>query len=416
MTIALIDCNNFYVSCERVFDAKLWYKPVVVLSNNDGCVIARSNEAKALGIKMGAPAFQSRELFRKHNVFVYSSNYTLYADMSSRVMETLSKFSAEQEIYSIDECFLGFNNVPESPTAYAQKIREIVKQYTGIPVSLGVASTKTLSKIANGVAKKQQLGVLDISDEQIINELLPQVTVEDIWGIGRQRGALLHAHGIHTAQDLKNAGDRWIRKNLSVMGLRTAYELRGVPCIPLELVPPARKGISSSRSFGSPVTALSGLREAVSTFITTAARKLHRQNLVTPVVQVFIRTSHFRLTPQYSKSITVTLPAPTDHTSVLIKYALLGLERIYKDGYEYSKAGIMFLDLSSKFAVQQNLFCSYSESDHKITDLLQSVNHKYGKDTLKIASCGFNQKWKMRQDKKSPCYTTNINDILCIYI
>jgi DNA polymerase V len=283
---SLIDCNNFYVSCERVFNPKLEGKPVIVLSNNDGCVIARSNESKALGIGMGVPVFKCKDLIKKHKIQVYSSNYTLYADMSQRVMDTLAQFTSDVEVYSIDEAFLSLSEFMSlNLTEYARDIRSTVKRWTGIPVSIGIGSTKTLAKVANKLSKRnpQYGGVFDITSHTQMNELLEQIRVEDIWGIGRQYTKLLNQNGIYTALQLKNASDTWIRKHMSVSGLRTVWELRGISCIPLEEAPPSKKAIISSRSFGRPVESLEELKEAIASYISRASEKLRAQQSVTSV-------------------------------------------------------------------------------------------------------------------------------------
>ncbi|MDQ1266391.1 MAG: Y-family polymerase, partial [Bacteroidota bacterium] len=292
--IALVDCNNFYASCERVFNPKLYGKPIVVLSNNDGIIVARSDEAKALGIKMGEPLFKIQDLVRRHNIQVFSSNYTLYGDMSCRVMRVLEQYSQDVEIYSIDEAFLSLWGMERNDlTEYCRNIRNIVRQWTGITVSVGIAETKTLAKLANRIAKKNPKfgGVLNLIGDPNIEEYLKITLVEDIWGVGRQYTKFLNNHGIKTAYDFVNSNDKWIKKNMTVMGLRTCFELRGIPCIKLEYAVPAKKAIVCSRSFGKPVIEKQELHEAVSLFTTRAAEKMRRQNSAASLLTVFLRTN-----------------------------------------------------------------------------------------------------------------------------
>ena len=346
---ALVDCNNFYASCERVFRPDLRGKPIVVLSNNDGNIIARSKEAKALGIAMGEPYFKAKPLLKKYNVQVFSSNYTLYGDMSRRVMDVLQQVEPDLEIYSIDEAFISlpggkcFNRIRRG-----RYIRAVVQQYTGIPVSIGFASTKTLAKLANRIAKKESLhkGVFDLTDHDDIDKLLATIKVEDIWGIGRQHTKKLNTQKIVTARDLKYADDGWIRKHLTVTGLRTVWELRGIPCVSLDKAPAPKKGIITSKSFGRPVTSIKELSEAVTTYISRAAEKLRSQHSIASSVSVFIATNRFKPEkPQYSNSLMLSLPGPTSSTPILIRQALRCLRKIYKPGYEYKKAGVMLTEI-----------------------------------------------------------------------
>ena len=412
---ALVDCNNFYASCERLFRPELHDKPIVVLSNNDGCIVARSNEAKALGISMGAPYFKTRALINKHQVQVFSSNYSLYGDLSHRVMGVLQDNEPEVEIYSIDEAFISLpcdnrNNL----TSYAKSLKAKVEKNVGIPVSVGIAPTKTLAKIANRFAKKnlQSGGVFEITDQGNLDDLLSGVEVGDIWGIGRRSTKKLNRHGIYNALDLKNVDDRWIRQQLTVTGLRTAMELRGIPCIQMESSQPEKKSIVSSRSFGRPISGLNDLREAISTHVSIGAEKLRKQSSVANGIHVFIYTNRFKTeTPQYSGNTMVVLPQASSNTSTMIKYAMKGLERIYKPGYAYNKAGVMLTELVSQDYIQQNLFCGEKNEHPKLMATMDRINTRWGRSTLQYAAAGLNKAWGMKQAHKSPAYTTNWQDI-----
>lgn len=407
---ALVDCNNFYVSCERVFNPALNGRPVVVLSNNDGCVIARSNEAKALGISMGAPFFKSRDLFKKNGVRVFSSNYGLYGDMSGRVMTTLGQFTPDLEIYSIDEAFLdlgGFSDL----TPYARAIRATIRQHTGIPVSIGMGPTKTLAKVANKIAKKDASlqGVLDLATIQDRDSLLAGVPVEDIWGVGPRYAAMLASHGITTACELKNAGDSFIQKTMTIAGLRTVRELRGEACIELEQSPAPKKAICSSRSFGRPVEAIEELLESVSEYMSRAAEKLRRQHCAAASVQVSLTTNRFADGPQYANSISCTLEPPTAYTPELITCAQACLRAIYRKGYRYKKTAVLLSGLMPAKGLQLHLFAGRGPSQaHQkaLMDGMDMLNRRYGRTTVQFASSGINKRWKMLQSYKSPCFTT----------
>src|SRR5256712_3415793 len=333
---ALVDCNNFYVSCERVFDPTLDGKPVLVLSNNDGIVVARSNEAKALDIAMGVPAFQIRHLIRKHDVQVYSSNYALYGDMSRRVMDTLAQFNPDVEVYSIDEAFLSLSGfTSRNLTEYGRAIRATVKRWTGIPVSVGIAETKTLAKIAGEIAKRRRDagGVCDLTAWPDRGVLLADLPVADGWGVGPNWARLLTEHGVCTARDLREADEHWIRKRMGVTGARIVQELRGVSCLTVEDCPPPKQAVTVSRMFGKPVTTLAEMREAVAAYTARAGEKLRPERLAATVLTVFLTTNPFKTDePQYSNAVTIKLPAVTDATPDLLRYALRGIERIYRDG------------------------------------------------------------------------------------
>jgi len=410
----MVDCNNFYVSCERVFNPTLQHVPVVVLSNNDGCVIARSNEAKALGITMGEPAFLREQFFRKHGVRVFSSNYALYGDMSRRVMQTLAQFCPSMEVYSIDETFLAFENPrPGELTALARQMRATVRQWTGIPVSIGLAPTKTLAKIANRFAKKhpQCEGVLDLTamTPAEVEALLDRVEVADIWGVGRKHSRMLKSFGIHTARHLRDAPADWIRKRMTVTGLHTLLELRGRPCIELEDVAPDKKAICASRSFGKSVTTLPELREAVAAYVSRVAEKLRAQRSLAGRLQVYILTNPHKDVPQYSNAMQAALPRPTAHTPELIAAALGLLERLYRPGYVYKKAGVMATQLEPETPRQLSLLDPPEEVDARrkaLMTVLDRANAKWGRGTLSYAAAGLDRPWRMRQASKSPRYTT----------
>jgi len=418
--IGLIDCNNFYVSCERVFNPRLRGRPVVVLSNNDGCVVARSEEAKALSIPMGAPAFQHQALFNQHKVETLSSNYTLYSDMSQRVMSILSRFTPELELYSIDEAFLdlsGFTNF--NLTEYAKEIKATVYKWTGIPISIGIGPTKTLAKLANKLAKKNKMcgGVFDITDHPRIDDFLSSVKVEDVWGVGRQYTKLLNRNWISTALDLKNAPDIWIKKNMSIVGLRTVWELRGISCIELEDLSEPNKQSIRSRSFGKPVQTLQELKEAVTFHATRAAEKLREQKSVTFFISAFIETNRFRTEePQYSNSAGCYLPEPTAYTPLLIKNALACLERIYREGFKFIRAGVVLMDIVPEDQIQLNLFVPSRplEKDKSMMKAVDRINVKWGSNSIKYASSGLEQPWRMKRAKLSPRYTTHWDEMLVV--
>lgn len=406
----LVDCNNFYASCERLFRPDLAGRPVVVLSNNDGCIIARSNEAKTLGIGMGAPYFKNRPLIRQYNVAVFSSNYPLYGDISQRVMDILLQSEPEVEVYSIDEAFIELPSGRQADLEnYAASLRDRVRKHTGIPVSIGIGPTKTLAKVANRFAKKNRAGssIFVMPDRHRRETLLARVDVNDIWGIGRRHGARLTRQGIRTAMQLTQCDDSWIRKQLTVTGLRTVMELRGIPCLPLEKVSPARKSIVTSRSFGQPVQALSDLQEAVAAYTTQAAFKLRRSGLRATTVDVFVRTNSFKKDePQYCNRKTLRLPAPSSHTATLIKAALTCLTGIYRTGYRYQKAGVLLNDLVSENHEQLHIFNRPIPDNTSLMKAVDQINRRWGRDTIRSGGTGFAREWHYRQMKKSPAYTT----------
>jgi DNA polymerase V len=416
---ALVDCNNFYVSCERVFNPKLNGRPVIVLSNNDGCAIARSEEAKAVGIEMGAPAHQIQDVIKKHNVAVYSSNYTLYGDMSERVHETLRTFAPRLESYSIDEAFLDLHGMKyHDLSALAAEIRATVKQNTGIPVSVGIAPTKTLAKMANRFAKKRKrdTGVHAAVSEAEIEDVLKFTGIGDVWGIGRQHETRLLQQGIRTAHDLLAMNDDWMRKNMTVVGQRLLNELRGMSCIPLEEKPPARKNICTARSFGRMVTDLEEIQEAVANYAANCGAKLRSQKSCARKVHVFLQTNPFRnQDPQYYQSITVPLPVATAATQELILYALQGINLIYRPGYNFMKAGVMVLDIIPDDQVQHGMFDQRDrDKDKRLSRAVDSVNMWLGRDFVRYAIQGKERTWKMRQANLSKCYTTRVNHVLTV--
>lgn len=421
-SIALIDVNNFYVSCERVFNPKLAGKPVVVLSNNDGCVISRSNEAKA-DIPMGASWFKCQELARQKGITALSSNYALYADMSNRVMRILNQFSPEQEIYSIDECFLDLSRFTQWDLLhYGQQIREQIRKSTGLPVSVGMGASKTLAKLANHCAKKRAEfdGVCNFNSLTVpqLNHLLAQLDVGEIWGIGRRLAAKLKAdRQIQTALDLKQANPDTLRRIYSVVMEKTIRELNGVACIELEASGIPKKQIISSRSFGIPVTDSHSLREAVSFYISRAAVKLRQQHSLAGMVQVYIHTSKYRTGEAfYSNSQIIALPNPSDDTRVLAKHALTALKQIYRPGFRYAKAGVMLTAIQPKNGYQPDMFGMEEQGgkSDQLMSVIDVINASMGKETLRLANQGFARPWKMKQEHKSPSYTTRWQDVLSV--
>lgn len=418
--IALIDVNNFYVSCERVFNPKLVGRPVVVLSNNDGCAVARSNEVKALGVPMGAPWFKMKDLARQHGIIALSSNYALYADMSNRVMSILRQFSPDQEVYSIDESFLDLSGFAKRDLVkYAQQMRHQILQWTGLPVCVGIGATKTLAKLANHCAKKQPVfnGVCNFNAmvSKELDGLLSEIEVGEIWGVGRRLAPRLQALGYHSVLDLKRANPEALRQQFSVVMEKTIRELNGTVCIELEELMPAKKQILSSRSFGQPVRDYNSLAESITLYMSRAAEKLRRQHSFAGSVHVYIRTSPFKPDdPFYSNGMTIPLPTPTDDTRQLVNIALWVLKQIYKPNYNYAKAGVMLTELVPAQGLQSDLF-SQIQVNPKSTQLMHtidSINRRLGKESIKLASEGFRRPWKMRQENKSPAYTTQWNDLL----
>lgn len=416
--IALVDCNNFYCSCERVFNPKLENRPVVVLSNNDGCVVARSNEAKALGIKMGEPAFKLREFREKHNLAILSSNYSLYGDMSQRVMQCLAEYTPSLEIYSIDEAFLDFSGFTHKDlTAYSCEIKRKVQQYTGIPISIGIATTKTLAKVANRIAKKSNKakGVLDLVDSPYLDLALQRTEVGDVWGVGSSFTKLLEKQNIHNAFQLKNADQKWIRKQRGIVGLRTVLELNGTSCIPLEEMPNSKKSTAVTRSFGSSVETLEELQEALSAYAYRAGEKLRQSKLEAASMTVFFRTGSYDKTQPYrSWGTTVNFFSSTNDSRELVNNARKVAENLFEPGFKLKKAGVILLGLTSEAQKQLSLF-EKSEADKKrsqgLMQIMDSINCRYGRETIQLASSGIRKKWQMKADYKSPKYTTSWDEL-----
>lgn len=409
--IALVDCNNFYVSCERVFRPDLKNKPVIVLSNNDGNIVARSKEVKQLGIKFGAPFCECRDIIAQHNIHVFSSNYALYGDFSHRVMQTLSLFSPHVEIYSIDEAFLDLSFVPAfERLTYAHNIRNTVEQWTGIPVSIGIGPNKTLAKLANHWAKQndETCGVFDFTTCNNGEEILAHTPVEEIWGIGPRYAAFLKAHGVHTAQQFRNLPDFWIRTHLTVTGLRTAWELRGIPCLSLEEIPAPRKSIVSSRSFGAPVESFESLREAIISYTARAATKLRSQRTVASFLGVFLSTNPFAQEPQYSNFISYKLPFPTSSTFMLIQCAVQCLQQIYREGFRYKKAGVLLSEITDENTKTPQLFQTNTKlhQHQRLFVAIDAINARFGRHTIFYAAEGIEQPWQMQRKFLSPRYTT----------
>lgn len=413
-TFALVDCNNFYASCERVFAPALNGKAVIVLSNNDGCAIARSNEAKALGIKMGAPWHQIKALCDHHQVAVFSSNYALYGDMSQRVMRCLEEFTPDLEMYSIDEAFLkldGFEHVDLED--YASKIRQTIDQWTGLPVCVGLGPTKTLAKIANYIAKKRtKKGTYDLSDRIRQTAVLPTIDVSDIWGIGHRWAARLKSMGITNALELRDAEPKIIRQQFSVVAERIVYELRGIACLDLEQ-PQPKQTIACSRSFGQPVYTNADLKEAVSFHAVTAARKLRAQRSKAAAISTFIATNRFQeKQPQYSASTVHYFEIPTSDDRQLISVARRSIDALYREGFQYKKAGILFLELIPAELEQGHLFApSIADKSDELMEVVDRLNERWGKSSLFFASQGIRQSWKTQAKWRSPRYTTAWNEL-----
>jgi DNA polymerase V len=419
-SIALIDVNNFYASCEAVFNPKLEGKAVVVLSNNDGCVIARNAVTKALGVSMGAPWFKLKDLARQHKIIALSSNYALYADMSNRVMSILSQYSPNQEVYSIDESFLDLTGINKSLIDYAQDMRGKIKLWTGLPVCVGVGSSKTLAKLANHIAKKrpEYNGVCNLNqfEPHQLDKILSEIPIGDVWGIGRKLVPRLNAYGVQTVFDLKHSDTEYMRQQFSVVMEKTIRELNGNACIELEEVSPAKQQIISSRSFGKPVRDIESLSESVSLYVSRACEKLRKQKSYAGAISVYIRTSPFTDEPKYSNTRTVSLPSPTDDTRQLVSVALWILKGIYKSGYKYQKAGIMLANLVPAEGQQTDLFGfkpSLSKSD-KLMVVMDEINRKMGKGFLRVSSQGYKQPWAMKQERKSKSFTTKWDELVIV--
>ena len=408
--VALIDCNSFYVSCERLFNPKIQNVPVVVLSNNDGCVISRSTEAKKLGIRMGEPYFKVKDLVKKNNVQIFSSNYALYGDLSRRVMKVLKGFTDKIEIYSIDEAFLDLSHIKdEQVEEYGKQIRERVLKWTGIPTSVGISNTKTLSKVANHIAKKNKAGVIFLKEN--IDNILKDFDIADVWGVGRQLSKLYIKNGIDNAYKLKNISNTWVKKSTNVLGAKTVMELRGISCIDLETEETRRKSCCVSRSFGKKVESLDKLKESITTHCLNAAEKIRTDKQTTRAVTIFIRTSPFdKNRKYYSNSITIELPVATNNSIELVKTAISGLRKIYKYGYFYQKAGVILSKLRDASEKELNLLAPILEN--KSQPLMRAIdftNAKYGRNAISIAQAGISNDWKMRREHSSRIDTASFD-------
>ena len=403
--IALVDCNSFYVSCERLFNPSLIKKPIVVLSSNDGCIISRSTEAKALGIKMGEPYFKVERIVKKNNVKTFSSNYSLYGDISRRVMKTLKQFSPQIEIYSIDEAFLNLSSIKdENLLEYGNKIRSTILKWTGIPTSIGIATTKTLSKVANHLAKKEQSGVINLINSKQTDKLLTEIKINDVWGVGRQLTKFYIKNGINTAYQLKNISNSWVKKNTNVFGSRTVMELKGVPCISLESYQEKRKNCCVSRSFGKKVTKLEELKASITMHCLNAAEKIRIDNQTAKKITTFIRTSPFQKDKNYyANTKNIDLPIRTNDSIELVKQALIALKCIYKKGYRYQKAGIILSGLKDVNIYKKNLFSTISDEEKRkrLMKAMDHTNTKYGRNALSIAQAGLKKRWNIKKQYSS---------------
>lgn len=421
--IALVDCNNFYVSCERLFQPKLEGKPVVVLSNNDGCVVSRSKEVKDLGITMALPWFKMKDIAKQHGIIAFSSNYTLYADISNRVMSLLSQFSPDQEVYSIDECFLELTGIAslESLTDYAQRIRQTIKQCVGIPVCVGIAQSKTLAKLANHVAKKQSVfnSVCDFNaiPERDLDALLATIPVNEVWGVGRRSTIRLLEMGVNTVLDLKRTLPKRIRDEFSVVLERTVEELNGVACLELDDVVPDKQQIICSRSFGSLVSNLPDLEQSAIAYTTRAAEKLRQQHSIAGGVHIYIRTNpHKGKDPQYQQGMTVPLYEPTGDTRVLCRAALMGLKQIYRRGFAYQKVGVMLTEIIPAASRPRTLFDDVigQQKSDALMRTLDRINRSMGSGTIQLLGEGIRKNWSMRRENMSQRYTTEWNELAVI--
>ena len=413
---ALIDCNAFYVSCERVFNPKLNNKPVVALSNNDGCIIARSKEAKALGIKMGVPLFKVKDIVERENVIVFSSNYTLYADMSRRVMNIISEFAPSIEVYSIDEAFIELTDMNVDYESYVREMRKVILQYTGIPVSIGVASTKTLTKVANHIAKDDESleGVCSLVKHENLDQVLEDTNVADVWGVGRQLSKKLIANGIFNAKLLKNCEDAWVRKMMSVNGLKTVSELREISCLDLEETSATRKSCCTTRSFGKPLVNLDDIEQAVTTFARRATERIRGEDLTASTVSVFLRTNPFDRNRYYSNSSTTTLSYPTYDTMQIVKTALQLTKIIFRENYKYKKAGVLLSGFYERGTETKDLFSEVRYRSPTLMSAVDQINERYGSDTIQIATECQIGKWKQKRKNCTQSYTTQLDNVLLI--
>ena len=410
---ALVDCNNFYASCERVFNPKLEDQPLVILSSNDGCAIARSNEAKELGVKMAQPLYQFTDLVKKHNIQVLSANFHLYIDMSSRVMQVLADMAPAVQKYSVDECFLDITGMTDDLHAFGQVIQLKVKKWTGIPVGVGIAETKTLAKVANRIAKvsKKTGGVLNLVGSQWQEKALERTGVGDVWGIGKQYAKKLNRNGVKSALDLIAQPDRWIRQEMGVGALKTVRELRGEDCIGFESIPQPKQTTLVSKSFGHTVTELDDLINAVSVFATSAAEDIRKVNLVSSAVNVFMETNRFSKEPQYAPSHAVELSPATNNTKHIVAAAVQGVKDIYRKGLKFKKAGVMLLDLVDADHAPQSLFDTHDPKDDKLIEAFDQINNQLGPGSINFGTAGRSSGWQSNSAYRSPRYTTEWSDI-----
>ena len=416
---ALVDCNNFYASCERVFQPQWKGKPVVILSNNDGCVIARSNEAKALGIPMGAPAFKYKAQFKRQKIKVFSSNYPLYGDMSSRVMSILERYTPNIELYSIDEAFLQFKGFDLFDLQKeGMKMQKQIKKWTGIPVSVGIAPSKALAKIANKIAKKFAVktgSVYSIDTEEKRIKALKWTSISDVWGIGRQHLQQLEAIGVANAWQFSLLSDDWVRKQMSVLGLRLKKDLQGLPSIQLEEVKAPKKGIATTRSFEGNLTSFSDLEERVSTFASNCAEKMRKQQSSCQALLVFIRSDpHKKDVISYRNSCVLTLPYATNSSIILSRYAILGLRKIFKENIAYKKAGVMIMGLLPTEKRQLSLFKNNNTKHVALMKSLDKIHKRFGPYQIKLANQDLNRTWKMKQQYLSNRFTTELKDVITV--
>jgi DNA polymerase V len=408
---ALVDCNSFYASCEAVFQPNLHDKPIVVLSNNDGMVVAKNKQAKALGLDLGAPYFQIKDILKKHNVYAFSSNYTLYGDMSHRVMCTLRELTSDVEVYSIDEAFLDLSGfMHRDLLAYGHEMRDTVKRWTGIPVSIGIAPTKTLTKVANKIGKKAD-GVVVLDTPKKIDEALDTFPIEDIWGVGHRRYRMLYEMGVRTAKQLRDLDIKWVRKRMSVTGERMVRELRAEPVYDMNEQPQSKQQIICSRSFGDFLTELKDLEEALVFYASRGAERMRQQGSVASDLMVFFETSRFA-GPQYFPSIVVNLPRETNYTPDIIRATVAGTRKIYRKGYKYRKGGVMLMGLAPASNRQYDLLSTRTEPrQESLMNSLDGLNKRYGANTVFYAATGIKQQWQMMRKLKSPHYTTNWSEL-----
>ena len=415
--IALVDINSAYCSMIKCFRPDLEGKPVIVLSNNDGCIVARCQLAKDIGIKMGQPLFELKELIKKHKVQYFSSNYALFDSMSGRVMRTLSKFTPIMEVYSIDEAFLDLSHMPFNLGEYAQEIQYTLRKNMGIPVGIGVGQTKVLAKVANHIAKKhpsyKSKGVFVLEPEER-SQILAEFPIEEVWGIGSQHAKRLWAAGVKSAFDFTQLPENWVKKEMSIVGLRLLRELKGQSCLPLEVFAKARKNICTSRSFPKDLESKSILSEAVSNFAAKCAFKLRKEKSCAGVVTVLIGTNRFHGTTYYSNSLTLTLPVAANDTSTIIHYALKGLNTIFRPGYKYKKAGVLVSNIVPEANIQGSLFESQNENKSKAMQVVDRLNSYMGSEKIKIASQGFDKSWKLKAEHMPGCYTTRWDQLITI--